>query len=489
MKNIEQSSSDRQVIIKHAGKNDFISFCEIIDPKYEVNWHHEIIGKKLQEAYEKLLKGIGSRIIIEQPPRYGKSEMATIKFPAWVLGKTPEWPVIVASYSADLAEDFGFKARDIMSQNDNYKALFKTRLREDTQAKKKWLTQQGGGYTATGVGGPITGKGFKIGIIDDPIKNREEANSETMRDKIWDWYRSTFYTRQDGVSIIIIILTRWHLDDLVGRLEEQENEMVRAGVKNYDEWEYITFPAIAEEDEEFRKKGEALWPTRFSIDQLRQIESSLGMYEFSSLYQQHPVPSENQEFRKEWFKYFEEDDLKNKNLEYFTTIDPAISEKSEANNSVVLTIAKERSRSSWYRVEESAGKMNPTQLIDAIFAHREKYRSKIFLESVAYQKSLKYFTIEEQKKRQVYFTVNELKGNLKTKKEIRIRGLIPLYQAGVIYHRRSDALYERELLEFPNGKLDDRIDCMASQLEAVAHTVPDDIETPQKKIITDPYAL
>ncbi len=154
---------------------------------------------------------------VEGLEAYGKSEESTIKFPAWLLGKEPSWPIMVASYSDTLATNFGQSARDLML-SPAYQEIFKTRLRADSKAKGLWKTEKGGGYMSAGAGGAFTGMGFKIGIVDDLFKNREEAASQTIRDSRWDWYRSTFYTRQEGNSAIIVIGTRWHLDDLIGRL-------------------------------------------------------------------------------------------------------------------------------------------------------------------------------------------------------------------------------------------------------------------------------
>lgn len=446
------------------------SFSLAVDEKYELSWFHKVLSRRLESAFKRVVKGEKVRIIIEVPPRHGKSEMATIKFPSWVLGNNPEIPIIVSSYSADLAQDFGQKTRDIMN-NEAYQSVFTTRLREDSKAKGKWMTSKGGGYTATGVGGSITGKGFKIGIIDDPFKNREEADSETIREKVWGWYTSTFYTRQEGVSAIIVIATRWHLDDLIGRLKEKQKEAEAAGLKEYDKWEVIKFSAIAEEDEEYRKAGEPLWPDKFSIAQLENIKNTIGVYDWSSLYQQEPILSENAEFKQEYFRHYKQEDIANLNLKHTTTIDPAVSQKDSADNSVITTIGKDPTKPNWYRREETAGHLDPLQLIDAIFYHYEKYRSEIWIETVAFQKSLKYFIEEEQRKRQIYFTVNELKRNNSTSKEQRVRGLIPLYKTGVIHHLPTDTDYERELLQFPKGRRDDRIDAMASQLEAIENTL------------------
>lgn len=444
-------------------------FCIAIDPKYTTSWFHESVALKLEEALKKVLEGKPARIILEVPPRHGKSELATIKFPAWVLGKHPEMPIIVSAYSADLAEKFGQKTRDIM-QDEVYKKLFNTRLRADTQAKGNWLTDKGGGYTATGIGGSITGKGFKIGIIDDPFKNREEGDSEKERENKWQWYTSTFYTRQEGISAIIVIATRWHLDDLIGRLKQQEENARKAGLVEFDNWEVIRYPAIAEEDELHRKKGEALWPEKFDIKILENIKNTIGVYDWASLYQQDPILAENAEFKKDWFKYFEESDLRGKELIYKTTIDLAISKDKEADNTVIRTVAKEKDKPYWYLIEEIAGHLDPLQTIDAIFKHYLTYRSEIWLETNAYQKALKYFIEEEQRKREEYFFVNELKRNTNQNKEMRIRGLIPLYKAGIVFHRKSDTELERELLQFPKGKHDDRIDALASMLEAIENT-------------------
>src|ERR1044071_9311898 len=172
----KQSLSEREIVLRSAATNDLLSFSQIIDDRYVPNWHHIVIARKLEEARKKVEYGVNARLILELPPRHGKSEEATIKFPAQTLGIHPDWPVIVSSYSAELAEDFGLKTRDTLN-HENYQHLFSTQLRTDTQARGRWLTEQGGGYTATGVGGAITGRGFKVGIIDDPFKNREEADS------------------------------------------------------------------------------------------------------------------------------------------------------------------------------------------------------------------------------------------------------------------------------------------------------------------------
>lgn len=295
-------------------------------------------------------------------------------------------------------------------------------------------------------------------IIDDPHKDRAEAESEVVRNSVWEYYRSTLYSRLEGYGAVIIIMQRWHLDDLVGKVKEESQRLKEAG-GSYDEWEIINFPAIAEEDEFFRgqlirKKGESLWPSKFPLEVLDNIKQTSGIYNWYSQYAQDPIATEAQEFKEFYFRYFEEQDLSSKRLRYYTLVDPAISQKTSADNTVVLTIAKEVEGPNIYRVREDAGHFTPEQTLQLIFAHQADYRSEVAIEVVQYQMALKYSVIEEQRKRQIYFTVHEIKSS--TNKESRIRGLLPLYSAGVIFHRKGDIEFERELLSFPRGKRDDR---------------------------------
>lgn len=445
-----------------AARRRLLNFCQVVDPAYVASWHHEQIALKLEEILEKVGNMKKARLIIQVPPRHGKSALATTKFPAYALGIDPTLKFIITSYAADLAEKFGQATKDVMVSPE-YPVIFpQTTLRKDTKAKGDWATTRGGSYTAVGVGGPITGRGAQIAIIDDPVKNREEAESQTIRDKIWDWYTSTLYTRLEGYGAVIVIMTRWHQDDLVGRLLAQAQEQKEAGLP-YDEWEVIKFAALAEDDEPpYRKQNEALWPSKFPVDSLENIRQNVGVYDWASLYQQEPVSAATQVFKKEHFRYFEEETLQTKYLNYLTFVDLAISQKDKADNTVVVTVAKDVNGPNVYRVREDAGHFTPAQAQELIFAHQANYRSQVFLETIAYQQAMKYSILEEQKRRGSYFTVNEIRSQ--NSKELRIRGLMPLYEAGVIWHRRSDVEYERELFAFPSGRRDDRIDAMAMLL-------------------------
>lgn len=460
------SEEEKLAFLQEAAKSNLINFAELVKKGYQAEFFHELIGIILQEAAEKVKRKEKVRIILSVPPRHGKTELASTIFPAWALGKYPEMKFILSSYGADLSETIGMKTRDLIN-SEAYQFVFPgITLRPDVKAKAKWMTNKDGSFTGVGMGTAVTGTGADIVIIDDPHKDRAEAESETVRESVWEYYRSTLYSRLEGYGAVIIIMQRWHTDDLVGKVKEESAKLKAAGGA-YDEWEIINFPAIAEEDEYFRgqlirKQGEALWPSKFPLDVLENIKQTSGIYNWVSQYMQDPIATEAQEFKEFYFKYFEEQELTHKRLRYYTLVDPAISQKTNADNTVVVTIAKEVDGPNIYRVREDAGHFTPEQTLQLIFAHQADYRSEVAIEVVQYQMALKYSVIEEQRKRQLYFTVHEIRSS--TNKESRIRGLLPLYSAGVIHHRRGDVEYERELLSFPRGKRDDRIDAMSQWL-------------------------
>ena len=233
----EESYNERQrdseSLINKISQEHLIDFSIATDQNYQDTWFHETLAEALERAISLVEKGEDARIIIECPPQHGKSEIATKKFPAWALGKHPDWPIIVGSYSGDLALSFGQSTRDIMLSRQ-YGEIFPTRLRQDTKAKGRWMTEDGGSYTAAGAGGVFTGLGFKVGIVDDLFKNREEAESEVVRESRWSWWKSTFYTRQRGNTAIIVIGTRWHTDDVIGRLIEKQKKDEEEKLENYD---------------------------------------------------------------------------------------------------------------------------------------------------------------------------------------------------------------------------------------------------------------
>jgi len=254
--------------------------------------HLELITSKLEEL-EAAARGEGGRdrAIFCLPPRGGKSEVCSKKFPAFALGRNPDFEIILSTYAAELSYDFSRIARDTLREWGP--RLWNTRVSGDSASVAKWSIEgHRGGLVAAGVGGPITGRGAAIAIIDDPVKNAEEASSKVVQDKIWDWYRSTLYTRLAPDSAIVVIMTRWAEDDLVGRLvEEMESE-------DGEEWDVVSIPAISEDatDPLGRSPGDPYWPERFSLAWLERRRLAVGPFYWEALYQQHPLDAKGQIF-------------------------------------------------------------------------------------------------------------------------------------------------------------------------------------------------
>jgi len=266
-----------------------ISYAAYQWPSYRDAPHHRLIARHL-EAVE---RGDIKRLMITMPPRHGKSMLASEYFPAWYLGRNPDHYVVAATYAQDLADDFGRKVRNQIN-DPLYQAIFPgVGLKTDSSSSRRFhvtqpqdaiTTGQNGAYFAVGVGGPLTGRGAHLLLIDDPIKNREDAESEVMRRKIKDWYTSTAYTRLMPGGRIVVIQTRWHEDDLSGWLQTEHA---------HEQWTVLDLPAISDD-------GKALWPEQYPLEALEGIKRALPPRDWSALYQQRPSPDTGDYFKREW---------------------------------------------------------------------------------------------------------------------------------------------------------------------------------------------
>lgn len=280
------------------GRRCLLPFTAITWPGYEVNFHHQVVAA----ALDRVLAGVCRRLMIFEPPQNGKSEQVSRRFPAFALGKNPDLRIVACSYNATLAQAMSRDVQKIMDSGE-YRRLFPgTRLGSASDDEKRTYQEfevvgRRGGYISAGVDGGIGGKTANIGIIDDPVKNREEAESEVYREKVWNWYTSTFLARQFGnTGAIVLCTTRWHQDDLAGRLLRIAAENPEA-----EQWEVISFPAIAEQDDAYRHKGDPLWVAKYPLEELARRRAVMGEYDWASLYQQRPAPSGGGLFKEEWF--------------------------------------------------------------------------------------------------------------------------------------------------------------------------------------------
>jgi hypothetical protein len=252
---------------------DLIAFTEFTFPRYEAAALHRQIAEQLQRVEA----GAVDRLMLLVPPRHGKSELASRRFPAWYLGRHPEKQFISASASVTLAEDFGRDVRNLIASPE-YAEVFETRLSEDSQAKGRWTTSEGGSFFATGVGGSLYGRGAHILLIDDPFGSMASARSEQERKAVHDWYTGTAYNRLEKNGAVVLINHRSHQDDLCGRLLAQQ-------AAGGDKWTVVELKAVSPD-------GSALWPEKFDADALARIKANTTAKDWAALYQQEPTAEE-----------------------------------------------------------------------------------------------------------------------------------------------------------------------------------------------------
>lgn len=432
---------------KELARRHLLDFIKYRFPDYKINWHHKVLA----DALERVKKGELKRLMVFMPPRHGKSEEVSVNFPAWCYGDNKDLNIIQSSYSGGLAIDFGRQVRNIMA-SDEYKELFETRLADDSQSKATWSTTGRGNYNAVGVSGATTGKGADIFIIDDPVKNREEAESEVVSESTWSWYKDVALTRLSPDGAVILVMTRWNDKDLASRILEEEG----------DKWEVISFPAIAENDEKYRKEGEALWADYFTLDKLLEKKSAVGAYTWASLYQQQPISRETQKFKQELFKYREIKDVTDKPSNCFITIDSSLA-KTATSDYTGITINWVHEDNSW-NLKSYHVRLTSPELIKTIFELQRAYNPiAIGLEETVFTSAIEPFMREKMMQENCFPNVVPLKHN-QVNKNLRIESLLPRYTANGIYHIQGMCVdLEEELLRYPASKYDDTMDSCAYQ--------------------------
>ncbi len=449
-----------------------LPFIKRHNDAYMPGWVHADICMRLEKFAQDIENGLSPRLMITMPPRHGKSEIGSKTFPSWYLGRNPTHEVITCSYSGDLAEDFSRKCRDLLD-TDKFKAAFKTRLSPDTKSVKKWMTTEGGGFTAAGVGGPITGRGAHLGIIDDPVKNREEAESEVTRQKVKDWYSSAFYTRLAPGGGVLIIQTRWHDDDLAGWLlnvfEEAKKEAEEKGEpipEDVDQWDLVEYPAIATQDEKYRKKGEALHEERYPLPALRRIKRAMIPRDWEALYQQRPVSEDGDFFTRDMFRYYKMGELPPlENMRLYAAADLAISTKQTADYSVFVVVGIDRKQNIWI-VDLIRGRWNSLGIIDRMFEIQTKYNPELFgIETGQIELTLEPFIQKAEQERGISLRYEKLRtrGADKGTRARPIQGRME--QGKVIFPTIESTPWmsslQNELLKFPLGANDDQVDALA----------------------------
>ena len=309
----------RTLSIREVAQNDFMAFVKHVYEGFIEGTHH----KQVARQFEKLSMNPGSRIIVNMPPRHTKSEFASYLLPAWLIGKNPELKIIQTTHTAELAVRFGRKVRNLM-ELDIYKEIFPdVDLRADSKAAGRWETGQGGEYFAAGVGGAITGRGADLLIIDDP-HSEQDALSDTAMEHAYEWYTSGPRQRLQPGGSIVVVMTRWSLKDLTGKLIKAQASDIMS-----DQWDVIEFPAILPSDN-------VLWPEFWKKEELLKVKASLSVGKWNAQWQQNPTAEEGAIIKKEWWNKWEKDSIPPVSY-IMQSYDTAFSKKETADYSAITT--------------------------------------------------------------------------------------------------------------------------------------------------------
>ncbi len=449
--------------------------------------------KFIENALLLLTKRRITKLVINLPPRHGKSELISKYFPLWYLCQFPIHQVMLISYGASFASTWSRKVRDLIAEFSNQ--LINISLSKyDKSSQSFTLSGSGGGMYAIGAGGSITGRGADLIIIDDPIKNETQANSAYYREKLWDWFNSTVFTRLEPNGIITLVMTRWNEDDICGRLirnhltieikslkQLQSIKEIKANSKGNlikKNWCLIKIPAIAgPNDILLRKEGHSLWNDRFDLNKLLEIKQQIGTYWFSALYQQEPLPFGKGIFEKKYFRYFDSNEdyytlfdnqssqkflrLKS-NCNIFITSDLAISEKNLADYTVfIVSVITERKEILILDIVRE--KINAVEHLKILKNLAMQWSPCLIgIESVQYQTSLIQTALAEGL---------PIKSLRPTKDKVtRALAISARLELGQVYFKLNANWlmdFENELASFPKGRFDDQVDAFAY----IAHLV------------------
>jgi len=538
-KPVTRQDALRELASRQLSKRRFMPFVQRMNPKYLPGWVHEDICRRLERFSDDIAKGLSPRLMLLMPPRHGKSELASKMFPPWHLGRHPDHEIIACSYNISLAMGFSKKIKQIID-DPAYETVFDARLDPNNRSTEEWtIAGHPGGYVAAGVGGGITGKGAHVLIIDDPIKNAEEADSADIREKIWDWYGSTAYTRLAPGAGVLVIQTWWHDDDLAGRIQQA----MAAGKddEDTDTFEIIKYPAIAEASEfldtetdeivrvemgddakkvfaalqrlgdseqeakcladlaieEARAKGvdttnlrylrfqgEALHPARYDLKKLRRIKSTIAPRHWSALFQQNPVPDDGAFFSRDMFRRAPIPYTKNYVLQ--VAWDFAIGIK-KANDFTVGTVGLLDEDDMLHFADQVRMKTNDVDVIvNAMLDLCKKWWHPSLIlgvEDGQIWKTMESTFMKACRARRFFPRIQVLPPL--TDKEVRASPLKGRMQAGMVSFADKGDWYEdcrNEMLRFPAGVHDDRVDSCAWVAQvALARNAPHKVKRGKDK--------
>lgn len=412
------------------------------------------------------------------PPRHGKSRITSVEFPTWVLGRNPKAQIVLASYSQDLPKKHSRAARERMME-PLYRSIFKTRLNSKDQSVEEWSTTAGGGLKTVGVGGSLTGHGADYLVIDDPFKDHEEAHSPTMRSKVWEWFLSVAYTRLSPNGRIIVTMTRWHMDDIVGRLEDPNRvqELEDAGIKG-ERFEKLNLTSIAKDKDPLgRQVGEALFPERWPVERVRASKAVLGTYLSAAMHDGNPIPKGGNYVDSEQFIIINRDQLPSV-LRWFRFWDMATTEKARSDYTASLKGA----------IDDNGN----FYLADGIFGKWEWPEARRRISEVARREKLIIGIESTGGFVATYQDLNELlKGEVtvwpvtvSSDKLLRALSWIPKVEGRKVFLVAGEWVQEfkSQVQAFPSGTHDDFVDALSGLHQMITHKpgMPEAMSQPDK---------
>jgi len=427
---------------KELAQKDFLSFVKQIWPEFIEGEHHKIIAEK----FNKLASGEIKRLIVNMPPRHTKSEFASTLLPAWMIGNTPKLKIIQTTHTGELAVRFGRKAKTLIDSQE-YQNIFKTRLREDSQAAGRWETAQGGEYFAAGVGGAITGRGADLLIIDDPHSEQDAMNMSAL-ERAYEWYTSGPRQRLQPGGKIVCVMTRWNTKDLTGILLKNQSE------PKSDQWDLVEFPAIM-------PSGDPVWPGYWKLEELESVKASLSLGKWNAQWMQNPTSEEGAIIKREWWQHWDKDELPV--LDHvIQSYDTAFMKKETADYSAITT---------WGIFRENEDSSPQMILLDAMKERlefpelrrvaKEQYDywqpETVLVEAKASGLPLTY------ELRNMGIPVVNYTPSRGNDKHTRVNSVAPLFESGKIW-APTDKQFAQEVMEecaaFPYGDHDDLVDSM-----------------------------
>ena len=453
---------------------------DLTQSMYEVAKHHRVLAAALEEVD----RGTWPRLIVTMPPRHGKTQQISKFFPAWFTGRDPYRSTIVATYNDDYAGDIGRDVRDLL-RHPRHLDIFPTcKLKAGAQASDRIKTLANGQLSFVGRGSASTGRGGHLLVADDLIKDAEEADSPTMREKIWNWFVKVFLTRQMRAgACVVLVMTRWNEDDIVGRLTDPHNPSFNR--EEAGKWKVLNLPAIAElSDPMGRKPGEALWPERFPLSML-EAQKRLDPAGFMALYQQRPSPEEGAFFRASWLKtYMVANRPKAEEMRIYASSDHAIGTDRKKHDASCMVIAGVCPNKYLWILDCYWQRKPPDETVESMLDLVALWKPSFwFAEDEAILKSIGPWIHKRKIERGIPVVIDSIP--VHKNKEAIAQSIAGLMQSGRVIFPKSAPWFQEakhELLHFPHGTNDDFVTAISimglKMLQLIAGTPQRDVASP-----------